>query len=96
MEQLRLDCVHMNTYNVRESSDSQCIGTTRTMKGHTMTQGQRVKHELHMRGSSLKRWAQEQGYPYRTVSDVVRGVNKATFGVGHEVAVALGLKRSKT
>lgn len=60
-----------------------------------MNQGQRAKHDLHMAGSNLKRWAQEKGFPYRTVSDVVRGVNKATYGVGYEVAVALGLKRSK-
>lgn len=62
-------------------------------KGHAMNQGQRVKHDLHMSGSTLKRWAQENGFPYRTVSDVVRGVNKATYGAGYEVAVALGLKR---
>lgn len=60
-----------------------------------MNQGQRAKHDIHMRGSTLKRWAEEKGFPYRTVSDVVRGVNKATYGVGYEVAVALGLKRGK-
>jgi gp16 family phage-associated protein len=55
--------------------------------------GDEVKHDLHINGSSLKKWAEEHDYPYRTVSDVVRGINKGTFGLGHEIAVKLGLKR---
>jgi gp16 family phage-associated protein len=60
-----------------------------------MKTADRVKHELRLQGSSLKAWAAENGYPYRTVSDVVRGVNKATFGMGYEISVKLGLKREK-
>jgi gp16 family phage-associated protein len=55
-----------------------------------------VKHELHINGSSLRKWAEENGYPYRTVSDVVRGINKGSFGMGYEISLKLGLKREKT
>lgn len=51
-----------------------------------------VKTRLREQGMTLKTWAKKHGYPYGTVSDVVRGQNKATFGMGHRIAVALGMK----
>lgn len=53
-----------------------------------------VKTQLRERGETLKSWAEKKGYPYDTVSQVVRGVNRATFGMGHRIAVELGLKRA--
>ncbi|MBK7314953.1 hypothetical protein [Candidatus Aalborgicola defluviihabitans] len=35
------------------------------------------------------KWAANHGYQYHTVSNVLRGVNKATFGAGREVAEKL-------
>jgi gp16 family phage-associated protein len=52
-----------------------------------------VKTRLREQGTTLKQWAQERNYPYATVSMVVRGVNRGTFGMGHRIAVELGLKR---
>jgi len=43
-------------------------------------------------GLTLKSWAKQNGYPYDTVSCVVRGINRATYGMGHRIAVALGMK----
>lgn len=52
-----------------------------------------VKTRLHERGETLKSWAEKHKFPYATVSQVVRGVNRGSFGMGHRIAVALGLKR---
>lgn len=60
-----------------------------------MKSGEQVKHELWSKGSSLKEWAEENGYPYRTVSDVVRGINRGNFGMGYDIAIKLGIKRAK-
>jgi gp16 family phage-associated protein len=56
------------------------------------TSGQKAKQKLHSQGSSLREWAQKNGFPYRLVSDVVRGVNRGTYGKGHDVACKLGMK----
>lgn len=44
-------------------------------------------------GVTLKQWAKKRGYSYDTVSCVVRGVNRATYGLGYRIAVELGMKR---
>ena len=51
-----------------------------------------VKTRLRERGLTLKSWAESNKFPYATVSQVVRGVNRGTFGMGHRIAVALGMK----
>lgn len=51
-----------------------------------------VKTQLMERGVTLKDWAKGNGYAYDTVSCVVRGVHRATYGVGHRIAVQLGMK----
>lgn len=45
-----------------------------------------VLHTLKKRGSSLKSWAEENGYGYRNASNVLRGINRANFGAGKEIA----------
>jgi gp16 family phage-associated protein len=52
-----------------------------------------AKTRLHERGTTLKAWAEANGYPYATVSQVVRGINRGTYGMGHRIAIALGMKR---
>lgn len=54
--------------------------------------GDEVKTRLRERGMTLKSWALANKYPYATVSHVVRGVNRGSFGMGHRIAVALGMK----
>ena len=51
-----------------------------------------AKLEIQAQGMTLKAWAEARGFKYRTVSEVVRGVNKGHYGEGHRVAVALGIK----
>jgi gp16 family phage-associated protein len=55
--------------------------------------GQEVKRKLWSQGSNLKEWALANGYSPRLVSDVVRGVNRANYGKGYEIAVKLGIKQ---
>ncbi len=54
---------------------------------------QEAKAQVYSKGLTLKQWATDHGLSYRTVSEVVRGVNKGLFGEGHRAAVALGMKR---
>jgi gp16 family phage-associated protein len=53
---------------------------------------QEAKRLLQQKGITLKQFAKMNNLEYRTVSEVVRGVNKGNYGEGHRVAVALGLK----
>jgi gp16 family phage-associated protein len=64
----------------------------RTNTKKIVLSGDEVKTRLKERGLTLKEWAAQHGYPYDTVSAVVRGVNRGTFGMGHRIATALGLK----
>lgn len=50
-----------------------------------------IKHRLRQQGYTLKSWAAEKGFAYRTVSEVVRGIRKGDFGEGRNVRQALGL-----
>lgn len=52
-----------------------------------------AKAAVYAKGMTLKQFADKHNLPYRTVSEVVRGVNKGLFGQGHRAAVALGMKR---
>lgn len=52
-----------------------------------------AKAKVHEKGMTLKQFAKQHGLNYRTVSEVIRGVNKGLFGEGHRAAVALGIKR---
>lgn len=50
-----------------------------------------IKHRLRQQGKTLKSWAEEHGFNYRTVSDTVRGLRKGNFGECRDVRKALGL-----
>lgn len=56
--------------------------------------GIEVKRKLWSEGKTLKGWAEENNFSYRDVSDVVRGINKGSYGRGYEIAVKLGMKGS--
>lgn len=68
------------------------IASKRVLEGERPLSAEEVKTRLREQGTTLKAWAEKRGYPYGTVSQVVRGINRATFGVGHRIAVELGLK----
>ena len=51
-----------------------------------------AKAALQAGGVTLTEFARRNNFKYRTVSEVVRGVNKGLYGEGHRVAVALGIK----
>ena len=55
---------------------------------------QSAKDALYAKGITLSEFAKRNGFQYRTVSEVIRGVNKGLYGEGHRVAVALGLKKA--
>jgi gp16 family phage-associated protein len=50
-----------------------------------------IKHRLRQQGKTLKIWAEENGFQYRTVSDTLRGLRKGNFGECRDVKIALGL-----
>lgn len=59
---------------------------------HRQGSPESAKKALYAMGVTLSEFAASNGFKYRTVSEVVRGVNKGLYGEGHRVAVALGLK----
>jgi gp16 family phage-associated protein len=71
---------------------SKSVNTTNVTfrpKGETR---ESAKKALYAKGVTLREFADASGFKYRTVSEVVRGVNKGLYGEGHRVAVALGIK----
>ena len=63
------------------------------MKAKKTMSGEEVKRRLLARGITLTAWAKENNFPYSIVSGVVRGVIKGNFGVAHDVAIKLGMKK---
>lgn len=63
--------------------------TPTTQKPLTAAQ---VKQNLKNKGMTLKQWALINDLPYDSVSKVLNGVRKANYGLGHQIAVKLGLK----
>lgn len=53
--------------------------------------GAQVKRAMWAKGTTLKAWAEQHGYAYSLVSNVVRGQNKLTYGQGREIAIKLGM-----
>lgn len=45
-----------------------------------------VLDALRKRGTNLKQWCALEGYRYHTASNVLRGVSRAHFGTGREIA----------
>ncbi|VVE55673.1 phage-related DNA-binding protein [Pandoraea iniqua] len=61
--------------------------------GFNMT-GEQVKRKLRSEGKTIRQWADENGFSYILVSRVIRGVQRGNYGKGHDIAVALGMKRA--
>lgn len=61
------------------------------MATQTVPTPNEIKHRLRQQGKTLKSWAEENNFSYRTVSDTVRGLRKGNFGECRDVRQALGL-----
>jgi gp16 family phage-associated protein len=48
-----------------------------------------VKHALRQRGHTMTSWAKANGFKFRDVSDVVRGIRHGNYGTGREIAEKL-------
>lgn len=55
---------------------------------------EQVKAKFKQQGLTFSAWAREHGYRPQEVIRVVNGFNKANYGIGHEIAVKLGLKEN--
>lgn len=53
-----------------------------------------VKAKFKREGMTFTQWAKQHGYDRHKVYLVLNGQNKALYGQGHEIAVALGIKQS--
>jgi gp16 family phage-associated protein len=53
---------------------------------------QDIKNEWLYAGITMSDWAREHGHNKATVSQVLTGRNTASRGVGHMIAVQLGIK----
>lgn len=54
---------------------------------------EQVKADFLASGITISQWARSKGYKPREVSLVLNGQVKGRYGKGHEIAVALGIKR---
>lgn len=62
------------------------------MKPRTILTPQQVRLEFLRKGQSIGSWADKHGFDRTTVNQVLTGRNAATRGVGHKIAVLLGIK----
>lgn len=56
---------------------------------------EQVKAGLREQGITITQWASDNGYSRDLVYRVLNGFTKASYGKSHEVAVKLGLKRTR-
>lgn len=62
------------------------------MKPSTTRTPQEVRAEWLRKGMSQNDWARAHGFHPATVSQVLNGKNMGARGVGHKIAVTLGIK----
>lgn len=62
------------------------------MKTRTIRTAQEVRNDFLRKGQSIGSWADKHGFDRTTVNQVLTGRNAATRGVGHQIAVLLGIK----
>jgi len=62
------------------------------MKARKIRTPQDVRAEFLRKGQSIGSWADRHGFDRTTVNQVLSGRNAATRGIGHKIAVLLGIK----
>lgn len=50
-----------------------------------------IKHDLRKQGHTLKSWSEANGFKYRDVSEVIRGIRRGNYGIGRDIRTKLGL-----
>lgn len=59
---------------------------------NTIISPDKFREQLLKNGVTLKKWAEDRGYNPEYCSKVLNGMVKGTRGIGHEIAVAMGIK----
>jgi gp16 family phage-associated protein len=62
------------------------------MESRMIRTRQDVRDDFLRKGQSIGSWADKHGFDRTTVNQVLTGRNAATRGVGHRVAILLGIK----
>lgn len=62
------------------------------MKAQKILTPQQVRADWARHGKTMAGWARDHGFDKATVCQVMNGRNAASTGVGHRIAVALGIK----
>ncbi len=62
------------------------------MKTQKLRTPQQVRAEFRRKGLSIGSWADANGFNRSSVNQVLTGRNAASVGIGHKIAVLLGLK----
>ncbi len=62
------------------------------MKPQKLRTPQDIRAEWLRKGVTQNEWARKHGFTMATVSQVMTGRNSAARGVGHRIAVLLGIK----
>jgi gp16 family phage-associated protein len=57
---------------------------------------EQVKQKFNREGKTFMKWARENGYRPQDVYRVLNGQAKARYGIGHEIAIKLGIKNAET
>lgn len=57
-----------------------------------LTTAEQLKARFQAEGQTVAGWARENGYGHMQVYQVLNGTVKGKYGMGHEIAVKLGLK----
>lgn len=68
------------------------INKGEVMKSRNSLTAQQVRDEFRRKGITAASWADANGFSRASVSHVLTGRNSASTGVGHKIAVLLGLK----
>jgi len=65
------------------------------MKTQKVRTAQDVRSEFRRKGESVSTWADANGFARSSVNQVLTGRNAASVGVGHKIAVLLGMKEGE-
>lgn len=66
-----------------------------TMKSRLLRTPQDVRTEWLRKGTTQNDWARKNGFSPASVSQVLNGRNSGARGVGHKIAVMLGIKEGE-
>jgi len=65
------------------------------MKTRNIRTPQEARDDFIRKGISMASWAKKNGFSPVTVFQVLNGTNAGTRGVGHKIAVTLGIKEGE-